>query len=290
MKRVLVANRGEIAVRVIRACRTIGLQTVAIYSDADRAALPVRLADRAVCIGPARAAESYLNIGACSPPPGAPAPTPSTRVTGSSPRMRSSPKCCVEQGLTFVGPPADAIRRMGDKVGARELAVEARRAGGARAPTAPLESAGSVQAAADRIGYPVLLKAAAGGGGRGMRVVHEASGLRSGFEAAGAEAQAAFGDGGSTWSKYLEQPRHIEVQILARRARHVDPPGERDCSLQRRHQKLVEEAPAPGLDDRLRRDLAEAAVRLMARRPATAAPAPSSSWWTSRGTASTSSR
>jgi acetyl-CoA carboxylase, biotin carboxylase subunit len=259
VKRVLVANRGEIAVRVIGACRAIGLETVAIYSEADRAALPARLADRAVCIGPARAAESYLNIGAvlaAARGTGCDAVHPGYGFLAENAEFAER---CAEYGLTFVGPPAEVIRLMGDKIGARRFVA------GLGVPVvsgtdAPLESAAAAGTVAEHVGYPLLLKAAAGGGGRGMRVVHDAGSLPAAFESARAEAHAAFGDGRLYVERFLDRVRHVEVQILADGHDTTVHLGERDCSLQRRHQKLIEEAPAPGLDERLRRELAEAAV------------------------------
>ncbi len=259
MKRVLVANRGEIAVRVIRACRAVELETVAIYSEADRDALPVRLADRAVCIGPARAAESYLSIGAvlaAARGTGCDAVHPGYGFLAENAEFAQR---CAEFDLTFVGPPADVIRLMGDKIAARRFV------GKLGVPTvsgtdAPLESLDEAHAVAERVGYPVLLKAAAGGGGRGMRVVHDAGALPAAFESARAEAHAAFGDGRLYVERFLDRVRHVEIQVLADSHGTTLHLGERDCSLQRRHQKLIEEAPAPGLDDGLRRGLAEAAV------------------------------
>jgi acetyl-CoA carboxylase biotin carboxylase subunit len=259
VKRVLVANRGEIAVRVIRACRAVGLEAVAIYSEADRASLPARLADRAVCIGPARAAESYLSIGAvlaAARGTGCDAVHPGYGFLAENADFAEA---CAAHDLTFVGPPPEVIRLMGDKIGARRFVA------GLGVPVVsgtnePLESLDEACGVATRVGYPVLLKAAAGGGGRGMRIVRSADGLGAAFEAAGAEAHAAFGDGRLYVERFLERVRHVEVQILADADGMTIHLGERDCSLQRRHQKLIEEAPAPGLDDGLRRELTEAAV------------------------------
>ncbi len=261
MKRVLVANRGEIAVRVIGACRALGLETVAVYSDADRGALHTQLADRAVCIGPARATESYLSIGAV---------LTAARGTGCDAlhpgygflaENADFAEACAAHALTFVGPPAPVIRLMGDKIRARRFVT---RLGVpiVSGTDAPFESIAEAREAAARVGYPVLLKAAAGGGGRGMRIVRGAEELRGAFQAAHAEARAAFGDGRLYVERYLDRVRHIEVQVLA--DAHGSPLhlGERDCSVQRRHQKLVEEAPARALSHRLRGEMTEAATTI----------------------------
>jgi len=257
MKRVLVANRGEIAVRVIRACRALRLEVVAIHSEADRGALHTRLADRAVCVGPPPARGSYLNVPsivAAALGTGCDAVHPGYGFLAEDAGFAAA---CRQHGLRFVGPSPEAIRLMGDKLAARSLAA---RLG---VPVVP-GSAGPVRTAADvaAVGYPLLLKAAAGGGGRGMRVVRSADALGPELELAASEARAAFGDGTIYAERYLERVRHVEVQVLADahgRAIHL---GERDCSLQRRHQKLLEEAPAPGLGPRRRAELAEAALGL----------------------------
>jgi len=261
VNRVLVANRGEIAVRVIRACRALGLETVTVYSEADRGALHTRLADRAVCIGPARAAESYLNVPAIL------AAALGTKCDAVHPgygflaENAAFAEACAEHGLRFVGPPPEAIRLMGDKLRAREIAAKV---GVPVIPGSdgPLGSPADGARAAERIGYPLLLKAAAGGGGRGMRVIGSASELADGFRAAQAEAQAAFGDGTLYAERFLERVRHVEVQVLADREGHCLHLGERDCSVQRRHQKLLEEAPSPAVTPELRRAMGEAALAL----------------------------
>lgn len=261
MKRVLVANRGEIAVRVTRACRALGLETVTVYSEADRGALHTRLADRAVCIGPARAAESYLNVPAIL------AAALGTKCDAVHPgygflaENAAFAEACAEHGLRFVGPAPEAIRLMGDKLRAREIAAKV---GVPVIPGSdgPLGSPADAARAAERIGYPLLLKAAAGGGGRGMRVISSASELAEGFVAAQAEAQAAFGDGTLYAERFLERVRHVEIQILADREGHCLHLGERDCSVQRRHQKLLEEAPSPAVTPDLRRAMGEAALAL----------------------------
>ncbi|MBI3030976.1 MAG: acetyl-CoA carboxylase biotin carboxylase subunit [Candidatus Rokubacteria bacterium] len=261
MKRVLVANRGEIAVRVIRSCRALGLETVAVYSEADRGALHTRLADRAVCIGPARAAESYLSI---------PAIVATAQGTGCDAvhpgygflaENASFAEACARHGLSFVGPPPEAIRLMGDKLRAKQIAA------GIGMPVipgsdGPLRSPDEAATVAASIGYPLLLKAAAGGGGRGMRVIASPSRLAEGFAGAQAEAQAAFGDGTLYAERFLERVRHVEVQVLADQMGNCLHLGERDCSVQRRHQKILEEAPSPAVTPELRAAMGEAALAL----------------------------
>jgi len=261
VKRVLVANRGEIAVRVIRACRALGLESVAVYSEPDRGALHTELADRAVCIGPARAAESYLNIPAiltAALGTGCDAVHPGYGFLAENPAFAEA---CAEHGLRFVGPPAHAIRLMGDKLRAREIAAKV---GVPVVPGSdgPLASPAQVERVAARIGYPLLLKAAAGGGGRGMRVIRSRSQLAEWFLAASAEAQAAFGDATLYAERFLEGVRHVEVQILADHAGDCVHLGERDCSAQRRHQKVLEEAPSPAVTPALRTQMGEAALAL----------------------------
>ncbi|MBI3108982.1 MAG: acetyl-CoA carboxylase biotin carboxylase subunit [Candidatus Rokubacteria bacterium] len=261
MNTVLVANRGEIAVRVIRACRALGLRTVAVYSEADRGALHARLADRAVCIGPAPAARSYLDaqaLLATARGVGADAVHPGYGFLAENADFAAA---CAEAGLIFVGPSAEAIRAMGDKVQARA------RAAALGIPVVPgprgaLAGPAEVAAAARSIGYPLLLKAAAGGGGRGMRVVRSAGELAEAFGTAHAEAQAAFGDGRLYVERFLEGVRHVEVQVLADRFGAAVQLGERDCSIQRRHQKVLEEAPAPGVSPALRAAMGAAALAL----------------------------
>jgi acetyl-CoA carboxylase, biotin carboxylase subunit len=261
VKRVLVANRGEIAVRVIRSCRALGLETVAVYSEADRGALHTRLADRAVCIGPARAAESYLKIPAIL------AAALGTRCDAVHPgygflaENAAFAEGCAEHGLRFIGPSAEAVRLMGDKLRAREIAAEV------GVPVVPgsegaLGSLAMTAALAERIGFPLLLKAAAGGGGRGMRVIGSPAELAQGFAGAQAEAQAAFGDGTLYAERFMERVRHIEIQVLADRTGHCLHLGERDCSVQRRHQKILEEAPSPAVTPELRAAMGEAALAL----------------------------
>jgi acetyl-CoA carboxylase biotin carboxylase subunit len=262
LKRVLVANRGEIAVRVIRACRRLGLETVAVYSEADRDALHARLADRAVCIGPARAADSYLNI------PALVATALGTRCDAVHPgygflaENAAFAEACGAHGLRFVGPSERAMRLMGDKLRALEIA---RSAGvpvipGSDGPVGSPEEAARV---AERIGYPILLKAALGGGGRGMRVIRSRDELARAFMQARAEATSAFADARLYCERFLERVRHVEIQVLADGMGHAVHLGERDCSVQRRHQKLLEESPSPAVTAEVRRAMGEAALRLV---------------------------
>ena len=260
-KKLLVANRGTIAIRIIRACRELGIGTIAIYSTADKDALHVRIADEAVCIGPAAAEDSYLNIpsiistvltyGADAVHPG----------YGFLSENGDFAEACRRSGVNFVGPRARHIRLMGDKPRARRIM---KRAG---VPILPGSEGTGVselkdaQADAKRLGYPVLIKAAAGGGGKGMRVVRDAQELARLFPLARAESEAAFGSRTMYLEKYLERARHVEFQILADNNRNVIHLGERDCSIQRRHQKVLEEAPCPVMTKRLREKMGKAAVR-----------------------------
>jgi acetyl-CoA carboxylase biotin carboxylase subunit len=262
VKRVLIANRGEIAVRVIRACRQLRLETVAVYSTADREAAHTRLADRAICIGPPAAVGSYLNIPALvttAVGTGCDAVHPGYGFLAEN---ASFAERCIEHGLCFVGPPPSAIQAMGDKVRARELAAKigVPVVPGSDGPIATLADTASV---ARRIGYPLLLKAAAGGGGRGMRVVRTESALADALIGAQAEASAAFGDATLYAERFLERVRHVEIQVLADAEGAAIHLGERDCSLQRRHQKLLEEAPSPAVTPALRVAMGEAALALV---------------------------
>ncbi|MBM3318193.1 MAG: acetyl-CoA carboxylase biotin carboxylase subunit [Candidatus Eisenbacteria bacterium] len=259
-RKILVANRGEIAVRVIRAAHELGIATVAAYSDADRESLAVKLADEAICIGPAPSKSSYLNISsiisACQIAD-ADALHPGYGFLSENHRFAEA---CGETGIVFIGPPAEAIRCMGDKSAAKA----AMRAAGVPVTPGSEGVVGSVDealAVAADLGYPVLLKAREGGGGKGMRVVAEPEGLASAFEMASAEALASFGNADLYLEKYILRPRHIEIQLAGDAAGRVVHFGERDCSVQRRHQKLVEEAPSPAMTEALRRELGEAAVR-----------------------------
>lgn len=261
MKKLLIANRGEIACRIMRAAEALGIRSVAVYSDADADALHTRTANEAVSIGGLTAAESYLDAGriiAACKQSGADALHPGYGFLSENASFAAAVE---EAGITFVGPPAEAIRLMGDKLEAKRIAANA------GVPTIPgrpeaLESAEAAGEAAADIGYPVLLKAQAGGGGRGMRIARDEAECRAGFEQAVREAQAAFGDGRVFVEKYLECPRHIEVQVLADGHGAVVHFGERECSIQRRHQKVIEEAPSPFVTPELRSEMGQAAVSL----------------------------
>ena len=244
-QRVLVANRGEIAVRIIRAIHELGAEAVAVYSTADRDALHVRLADRAVCIGPPSAAESYLripNVVAAAETTGCEAVHPGYGFLSENPAFVNA---CADNHLVFVGPTADVMERMGDKARAK---AEMRAAGVPLVPgTEGGASLADVRAAADDLGYPVLLKATAGGGGKGMRLVHAPEELEAAYSTARVEAEAAFSDGSLYLEKALVPARHVAIQVLCDKEGGVLPLGERECSIQRRHQKLVEESPSPAL-------------------------------------------
>jgi acetyl-CoA carboxylase, biotin carboxylase subunit len=259
-KRVLIANRGEIAVRVIRACRELGIETVAVYSEADRAALHVRKADYAVAVGPAPAAESYLKIDKildAAARTGADAIHPGYGFFSENAGFARAVEAA---GLTWIGPPPDAIERMGDKVEARKLMAAA---GVPVVPGSPgtLESEEQVRAVAAEIGFPIMVKAAAGGGGKGLRLVESDKDLGSVVRTVASEAKSSFGDGRFYVEKYLRQPRHIEVQVLADRGGNTVHVFERECSIQRRHQKVVEESPSPFITAEMRRQMGEVAVR-----------------------------
>lgn len=258
-RKVLIANRGEIALRVIRACRELGIRTVAVYSEADRESLHVRFADEDVCIGPPPARESYLNIPriiAAAEITGADAIHPGYGFLAENAEFS---EICQKSDLTFIGPTPEQIRLMGDKAAARRTMKQV------GVPIVPgtdaIDDADEALAAAEEIGFPVLIKAAAGGGGKGMRVARDADEFVRQFTMARNEAGAAFGDESVYLEKYLARPRHIEFQILGDQHGRVIHLGERDCSIQRRHQKLIEEAPSPALTPELRARMGEAAVR-----------------------------
>jgi acetyl-CoA carboxylase biotin carboxylase subunit len=259
IRRVLIANRGEIAVRVIRACREMGIETVAIYSDADAAAPHVRLAHRAIRIGPPPAAESYLRIPAildAARESGADAVHPGYGFLSENAEFA---RACVRAGLIFIGPPADAIEKMGSKIGARQLMQDA------GVPVVPGrtprdQTDAGIIAAASEIGFPVLVKASAGGGGKGMRAAEDARALAEAVPAARREAAAAFGDGTLYIERLIKRPRHIEVQIFADAHDNVVHLFERECSVQRRHQKVIEESPSTALTPGLRQEIGAAAV------------------------------
>ena len=259
-RKLLIANRGEIAVRVIRACRELGIRTVAVYSEADRHALHVRMADEAFCIGPPPAAESYLNIPnimSTAELLGVDAIHPGYGFLAENPAFS---EICEDVNIAFVGPRPSAIEAMGNKAKARE---RMRQAGVPVIPGSdgPVQSEAVALGVAKRIGYPLIVKASAGGGGRGMRIVHSRDDLARALQTAQVEAQSSFGSGELYLEKYVEEPRHIEVQVLADKHRTVLHLGARDCSIQRRHQKLLEESPPPGLRERFLNALGKAAVR-----------------------------
>ncbi|GAB2796358.1 acetyl-CoA carboxylase biotin carboxylase subunit [Halomonas shantousis] len=258
LDKVLIANRGEIALRILRACKELDIKTVAVHSKADRELMHVRLADEAVCIGPASSAQSYLNIPALI---SAAEVTDSTAIHpgyGFLSENANFAEQVERSGFVFIGPRPETIRLMGDKVSA----IEAMKAAGV--PTVPgsdgplSEDEAQVLSTAKRIGYPVIIKAAAGGGGRGMRVVHSEAHLLSSVSVTQTEANAAFGDGTVYMEKFLENPRHVEVQVLADGQGNAVHLFDRDCSLQRRHQKVLEEAPAPHLDQQARAQVLKA--------------------------------
>ena len=260
-RKILIANRGEIAVRVARACRELNVSPVAVYSEADAAALHVRVSDEAYLLGPATSAESYLKSEriievalAC----GAEAIHPGYGFLSEKAEFA---RAVERAGLTFIGPPADAMELMGSKTNARRAALAA---GAPVVPgtTEPLSSFDDARETASRLGYPVMLKAAAGGGGKGMRLVAAEGGLQSAFDAARSEAAAAFGDSSVYLEKAVERPRHVEIQVFADRHGQIVHLGERECSIQRRHQKVVEECPSPINDPALRARMGEAALKI----------------------------
>ena len=260
LRKVLIANRGEIALRVLRACRDLGVAAVVAYSEADRESLPVLLADEAVCIGPAPAAQSYLNRTAiieAARLTGCDAIHPGYGFLSENVYMA---EICEQVGLIFIGPRSETVAQMGDKAVARETM---RKAGLPILPGAeePLTSDGELMQVARRIGFPVMLKAAGGGGGRGMRVARSDGELARILPVARAEAESAFANGAMYVEKFLENPRHVEVQVLGDGEGKVAVLGERDCSMQRRHQKLVEESPAPGLSPKQRQQLYDIALK-----------------------------
>ncbi len=259
-KKILIANRGEIALRVIRACREMGIRTVAVYSEADRYSLHVRFADEAVCIGPPSSKESYLNI------PRLMAAAEITNADSIHPgygflaENAGFAEICGASGLTFIGPSPEAITAMGDKALAKETMKKA------GVPVVPgsegvITNLTQAKRLAQEIGYPVIIKATAGGGGRGMRIVREPGELENAYGTASHEAETAFGNPSVYIEKYIEEPRHVEIQVMGDRHGNVTHFGERDCSIQRRHQKLVEESPSPALTPELREEMGSAAVR-----------------------------
>jgi acetyl-CoA carboxylase, biotin carboxylase subunit len=261
-KKVLIANRGEIALRVLRACKELGIATVAVHSTADAESLHVRFADEAICIGPPPSKQSYLNVRAllaAADVTGADAIHPGYGFLSENAEFADLVN---KMNLKFIGPRPEMLRLMGNKVAARE-AME--KAGLPLLPGARGKLANSAEAEkiAGEIGYPVILKAAAGGGGRGMKICRDASQVHQMFETASSEALAAFGDGSMYLERYVEQPRHIEMQIVADENGHIIHLGERECSVQRRHQKLIEEAPSTAVGPELRREMGEVALSAM---------------------------
>ncbi|HSM12946.1 MAG TPA: acetyl-CoA carboxylase biotin carboxylase subunit [Thermoanaerobaculia bacterium] len=259
--KILIANRGEIALRVIQACREMGIPTVAVYSTADRDSLHVTYADEDVCIGPPASSDSYLHVSSlisAAEITGADAVHPGYGFLAENARFA---EILGECGLAWIGPPPEVIRLMGDKAKARRTAVEA---GVPVLPGSedPLTSADEAKAFANEVGYPVILKAAAGGGGRGMRIVRSEADLEKAFVTASNEADKAFGDGSVYLEKYLDEPRHIEFQVFGDHHGNVVHFGERECSIQRRHQKIIEEAPSPALTPELRERMGEASLTL----------------------------
>lgn len=258
-KKVLIANRGEIAVRIIRACRELGIPTVAVHSQADAQSLHVSLATEAYCIGPAQSAKSYLSIPAIISTAlmcGADAIHPGY---GFMAERADFVDICTQHGIKFIGPSADAMRKMGDKATARKTMTEH------NVPVTPgtglVKDVNEVRAFAKKVGYPIIIKATAGGGGKGMRIVRKDDELESMMSMCQQEAKNGFGNPDVYIEKYLENPRHIEVQILGDSFGNVVHLGERDCSIQRRHQKLIEEAPSPAINEKTRQAMGEAAVR-----------------------------
>ncbi|MBX6332063.1 MAG: acetyl-CoA carboxylase biotin carboxylase subunit [Gemmatimonadaceae bacterium] len=259
-KKVLIANRGEIALRVIRACRELGIQTVAVYSEADRESLHVRFADDDVCIGPAPARDSYLKIPriiAAAEIAGADAIHPGYGFLAENAEFAET---CAASNITFIGPTAEQIRVMGDKAAARK-AMAAVGVPIVPGTPGPVEDPDEALAFAREIGFPVIIKAAAGGGGKGMRVANDPDDFARAFQLARSEALSAFGSGDVYVEKYLARPRHVEFQVLGDKHGNVIHLGERDCSVQRRHQKLIEEAPSPAVTPELRERMGDAAVR-----------------------------
>jgi acetyl-CoA carboxylase biotin carboxylase subunit len=261
-KKVLIANRGEIALRVIRACKELGIATVAVHSTADAESLHVRFADEAICIGPPQSKDSYLNVRAllsAADVTGADAVHPGY---GFLSERADFAELVVKLGMNFIGPRPDMLRLMGNKIAAREAAEKA------GLPLLPgarsvLRNPEEAEVIAAEIGFPIILKAAAGGGGRGMKIVREHAAIRNAFEAASREALAAFGDGSMYLERYVEEPRHIELQIVADEHGNMICLGERECSVQRRHQKMIEEAPSPAVTPALRQEMTEVALKAM---------------------------
>jgi acetyl-CoA carboxylase biotin carboxylase subunit len=263
-QKILIANRGEIALRIIRACREMGIESVAVYSEADAESMHVRLADEAYCVGPARSSDSYLKIDqiiAAAEVGNVDAIHPGYGFLAENAYFN---EVCRESGFEFIGPSPQAMERLGDKNTARSMAIAN------KVPVVPgsdglidEEDEGGAIEIAKKIGFPILIKATAGGGGKGMRVAEDEQSLSAALIAARTEAKAAFGNGGVYLERYVKNPRHIEVQVIADQHGNVCHLFERDCSVQRRHQKLIEEAPSPNLPPKRRREICEAAVRMI---------------------------
>jgi len=259
-KKILIANRGEIALRIIRSCKELGIPSVAVYSEADKESLHVVFADEAVCIGPASSKESYLKI---------PAILSAAAITGADAihpgygflaENADFSDICAESGITFIGPSGDSIRKMGDKAFAKETMKKV------GVPVVPgsdgvINNVEEAKSLAKEIGYPIMLKASAGGGGKGMRIVFQEDELENAFQTASNEANAAFGNPDLYIEKFIENPRHVEIQVMGDIDGKVYAYGERDCSVQRRHQKLIEESPSPFITDEVRKKMEEAAIR-----------------------------
>ncbi len=262
LSRILIANRGEIALRIIRACRELGIETVAVYSEADKDAPYLQLADEAICIGPPDCAQSYLNVPriiSAAEVADVEAIHPGYGFLAENSHFA---RVCRDCGIGFIGPSVEAMELLGDKVAARKLASKA------SVPVVPgsdgvIEDESEALKLANKMGYPVIIKAAAGGGGRGMRVVHNDISFRSAFNAARAEADVAFGNSSVYLEKFIVEPRHVEVQIMADNEGNALHFYERDCSIQRRHQKMIEESPCPVLDKHTREELCESALRII---------------------------
>jgi acetyl-CoA carboxylase biotin carboxylase subunit len=260
IRKILIANRGEIALRIVRACRELGIRTLAVYSEADEQSLHVQLADEAICIGPAPGAESYLRadrILSAAEIGDVDAIHPGYGFLSENSEFAEQCESC---NITFIGPRSETIRKMGDKANARETVSKA---GVPIIPGSdgPLANEKDATKVAQKIGFPVIIKAVSGGGGRGMRIAHNAVSFAKEFQAARLEAEKAFGDGSLYVEKYLENPRHIEFQVLADMHGNMVHLGERDCSVQRRHQKVIEESPSPFLDKSLRNRMGKAAIK-----------------------------
>jgi acetyl-CoA carboxylase, biotin carboxylase subunit len=259
-KKILIANRGEIALRIIRAARELGIETVAVYSEADRDSLHVRLADEAVCIGPAPSAKSYLNIPRIISAAEVTAADAIHPGYGFLSENAHFAEICETCKIRFIGPSSEMIRKMGDKAEARRTMMAA------GVPITPgsegvIDSVDAAERVAKDLGFPVIIKAAAGGGGKGMRIAYDEASLQNGIRMAQAEAEANFGSGSVYLERYVQKPRHIEVQVLGDRHGAIVHLGERECSIQRRHQKLIEESPSPAMTPELRKRMGDAAVK-----------------------------